>query len=117
MFYRMGMSSGAGLISMWCSGLAFVLAFELVLTLGVYYIIYYTIIYYTIIIYIILLYIISYTILFYCYTILFFSSLLPFPLLPLQSSSDLSSSQSSLPLHSIKGIHLSMFKGYTSIKG
>ena len=72
------------------SGLAFVLAFELVLTLGVYYIIYYTIIYYTIIIYIILLYIISYTILFYCYTILFFSSLLPFPLLPLQSSSDLS---------------------------
>ena len=60
-----------------------------------YYIIYYTIIHIHIILYII------YYIIVISYTILF--------------SSPLFLSLSPLPLNSIKGIHLSMFKGYTSI--
>ena len=76
-------------VRFWCSGLAFVLAFELVLTLGVYYIIYYTIIYYTIIYYtiiyyIILLYIYIYIYIYYYYILYYtilFSSSIPLPLL------------------------------------
>ena len=101
----------------WCSGLAFeglafVLAFELVLTLGVYYIIYYTIIYYTIIYYIILLYIIHihihiHILLLYIilsYTLLFFLTL-PLPYLPFSSdlsSSSFLSSSSPFNIHSIR---------------
>ena len=99
MFYRSGWLRCVGFISMWCfklcvrdSGLAFVLAFELVLTLGVYYIIYYTIIYYIILLYIILLLyyytytIIHYIIISYTYYILYYTLLLNPFLSPLSFS-------------------------------